>query len=325
MKIHLLKYFKERIVQTNFQVLFLLFSSVLLINCATQTPKETRSFQTLVKEANEGPAEDKAEIEYDETGYVSWYGDQFQNKPTASGEIFDKNKMTGAHRSLPFGSEIKVINLENQKEAVIRINDRGPFNKARIVDVTEKVAEILDFKNSGLAKVGIMLIQKSNPRVVKDDDFNLDDDDDDDDDEVIVTKPPKKEEPGKKGKEVPPPLSKKPTVIPPSTKEVKEIKEGKERKEPKEIKDNSKSSSSTASVMDIQPKGFCVQIGVFKEKKRADSLKAELKNIVTEPIFLFMRDTTFVMQIGDFNNREDAVALRDKLKLKGYFSFIPAK
>ena len=156
MKIHLLKYFTERIVQTNFQVVFLLFSSVLLINCATQTPKETRSFQTLVKEANEGPAEDKAEIEYDETGYVSWYGDQFQNKPTASGEIFDKNKMTGAHRSLPFGSEIKVINLENQKEAVIRINDRGPFNKARIVDVTEKVAEILDFKNSGLAKIGML-------------------------------------------------------------------------------------------------------------------------------------------------------------------------
>lgn len=321
MKIHLLKYFTEKIVQTNLQVLFLLFSSILLINCATQTPKETRSFQTLVKEANEGPAEDKAEIEYDETGYVSWYGEQFQNKPTASGEIFDKNKMTGAHRSLPFGSEIKVINLENQKEAVIRINDRGPFNKARIVDVTEKVAEILDFKNSGLAKIGIMLIQKSNAKVVKDDDFNLDDDDDDDD-EVIVTKPPKKEEPQKKGREVPPPLSKKPTVIPPNTKEVKDNKEGKETKEPKEP---SKSSSSTASVMDIQPKGFCVQIGVFKEKKRADSLKTELKNIVTEPIFLFMRETTFVMQIGDFNNREDAVALRDKLKLKGYFSFIPAK
>jgi rare lipoprotein A len=322
MKIHLLKYFTEKIVQTNLQVLFLLFSSVLLFNCATQSPKETRSFQTLVKEANEGPAEDKAEIEYDETGYVSWYGEQFQNKPTASGEIFDKNKMTGAHRSLPFGSEIKVINLENQKEAVIRINDRGPFNKARIVDVTEKVAEILDFKNSGLAKVGIMLLQKSNAKVVKDDDFNLDDDDDDDDDEIIVTKPPKKEEAQKKGKEVPPPLSKKPTVIPPGA---KEVKDNKEHKEPKETKESSKSPSSTASVMDIQPKGFSVQIGVFKEKKRADSLKTELKNIVTEPIFLFMRDTTFVMQIGDFNNREDAVALRDKLKLKGYFSFIPAK
>jgi len=309
-------------MRTCSMAVFLLFSSVLHTNCATPSPKETRSFQTLVKEANEGPAEDKAEIEYDETGYVSWYGDQFQNKPTASGEMFDKNKLTGAHRSLPFGSEIKVINLENQKEAVIRINDRGPFNKARIVDVTEKVAEILDFKNSGLAKVGIMLLQKSNSKVVKDDDFNLDDEDDDDDDEVIITKPPKKEEPQKKGKEVPPPLSKKPTVIPPSTKEVKETKEGKEQREPKE---SSKSSSSTASVMDIQPKGFCVQIGVFKEKKRADSLKAELKNIVTEPIFLFMRDTTFVMQIGDFNNREDAVALRDKLKLKGYFSFIPPK
>lgn len=322
MKIHLLKKYSTWISNASlYSFIQLLFLSSFL-NCATTPPKENNAFQSLVKEANEGAPEEKAEVEYDETGYISWYGDQFQNKPTASGEIFDKNKMTGAHRSLPFGSMIKVVNLENQKETVIRINDRGPFNKARIVDVTEKVAEILDFKDSGLAKVGILFIQKANSRVVKEDDFNLDDEDDEDDEEVIITKPPKKEEPQKKGKEVPPPLSKKPTLIPTTPKETKESKDGKESKE---IKETPKSSSPQGAVMDIQPKGYCVQIGVFKEKKRADSLKMELKNVVNEPIFLFMRDMTFVMQIGDFNSREEAVALRDKLKLKGYFSFIPPK
>ncbi len=322
MKIHLFNKFSAWISNVSlFSFIQFLFLSSFL-NCATAPPKENNAFQSLVKEANEGAPEEKTEIEYDETGYISWYGDQFQNKPTASGELFDKNKMTGAHRSLPFGSMIKVVNLENQKETVIRINDRGPFNKARIVDVTEKVAEILDFKDSGLAKVGILFIQKANSRVVKEDDFNLDDEDDEEDDEVIITKPPKKEEPQKKGKEVPPPLSKKPTLIPTTPKESKELKDGKEAKE---IKETPKPSSPQGAVMDIQPKGFCVQIGVFKEKKRADSLKMELKNVVSEPIFLFMRDTTFVMQIGDFNSREEAVALRDKLKLKGYFSFIPPK
>jgi rare lipoprotein A len=322
MKIHLLNKFFSWISNSSFLSILLLLFVPFFLNCASSPPKENSSFQALVKEANEGAPEDKAEIEYDETGYISWYGDQFQNKPTSSGELFDKNKMTGAHRSLPFGSMIKVVNLENQKETVIRINDRGPFNKARIVDVTEKVAEILDFKDSGLAKVGILFIQKANSRVVKEDDFNLDDEDDEEDDEVIITKPPKKEEPQKKGKEVLPPLSKKPTLIPSTPKETKETKEGKESKESKE---SLKPTSPQGAVMDIQPKGYCVQIGVFKEKKRADSLKMELKSLVTEPIFLFMRDTTFVMQIGDFNTREEAVTLRDKLKLKGYFSFIPPK
>lgn len=298
----------------------LLFISLFLVTaCSTANIKEQRTFESLEKEARDGTPEDPLEKEYDETGYVSWYGDQFQNKPTASGEIFDKNKMTAAHRSLPFGSEVKVINLENQKETVVKINDRGPFNKARIIDVTEKVAEILEFKESGLAKVGIMVLHKGNSKLVKDDDFNLDEDDDEDDEEEPTSsKPPKKEEPRKKGKEVPP-AKKTPVTPAPIQKETKEA--------PKENKELAPKTNSNPQgvVIDIQPKGFTTQIGVFKEKKRADALKAELKGITSEPVFLFMRGNTFVMQIGDFNTREEAVALRDKLKLKGYFSFIPPK
>jgi rare lipoprotein A len=304
------------------KTLFLFFIFLFLLTaCSTGSVREERTFEALEKEARKGAPEDPIEKEFDETGYVSWYGDQFQNKPTASGEIFDKNKMTAAHRSLPFGSEVKVINLENQKEAVVKINDRGPFNKARIIDVTEKVAELLEFKESGLAKVGIMVLHKGNSKLMKDDDFNLDEDDDeDDDDEPTSTKPPKKEEPRKKGKEVPP--AKKPPVTPAPV-----IKETKEAPVPKEIKDTPPKNNPNPQgvVIEIQPKGFTTQIGVFKEKKRADALKAELKGITTEPIFLFMRGSTFVMQIGDFNTREEAVTLRDKLKLKGYFSFIPPK
>jgi len=318
-------YFFNRIFtayNSNFRVrtlfLFIIFL-FLFTACSTGNVREERTFENLEKEARMGVPEDPIEKEYDETGYVSWYGDQFQNKPTASGEIFDKNKMTAAHRSLPFGSEVKVINLENQKEAVVKINDRGPFNKARIIDVTEKVAELLEFKDSGLAKVGIMVLHKGSAKLVKDDDFNLDEDDDEDDDEPTSTKPPKKEEPRKKGKEAPP--TKKAPLSSPI------IKETKETSVPKEIKDTPPKNNANPQgvAIEIQPKGFTTQIGVFKEKKRADALKVELKSITSEPVFLFMRGPTFVMQIGDFNTREEAVALRDKLKLKGYFSFIPPK
>lgn len=282
------------------------FLSNFFIQCSSAPQTRNASFVEFEKEAMNGVPEDEAEIKFDESGYASWYGDQFQNKPTASGENFDKNKLTGAHRSLPFGTEVKLTNLENKKEAIIRINDRGPFNKARIIDVSEKVAELLEFKESGLAKVGIMVLNKGNTKLVRDDDFNLDDEDDEEDEEEPnPTKPPKKEEPKNKGKEKLPPPKKINTPV---------------TKEPKE-----QPAKPQPSVLDIQPKGYTTQIGVFKEKKRVDALRAELKPFVTDPIFVFMRGDAFVMQIGDFNSREEAVALRDKLKLRGYFSFIPPK
>lgn len=97
---------------------------------------------------------------YDETGIASWYGDQFHGKPTANGEIFDKYELTAAHKTLQLPSLVKVTNLENGKSLILRVNDRGPFKRGRIIDVSEKAAELLGFKNDGVAKVRVQVLKR---------------------------------------------------------------------------------------------------------------------------------------------------------------------
>ena len=119
----------------------------------SKSPKATQTTALPEKKANTSD-------NFDEVGLSSWYGLKFQGRATASGEPFDRTKLTGAHRTLPIGSMIKIQNLENNKEVVVRINDRGPFVDERIVDVSEKTAEILEFKDKGVTKVGIRVLKK---------------------------------------------------------------------------------------------------------------------------------------------------------------------
>ena len=88
-------------------------------------------------------------------GIASWYGREFEGRPTASGEIFDSSKFTAAHPSLPFGTWLLVTNLHNNKQATVRVNDRGPFVAARIIDVSRAAAEQLDMIATGTAPVRI--------------------------------------------------------------------------------------------------------------------------------------------------------------------------
>ncbi|HME60189.1 MAG TPA: septal ring lytic transglycosylase RlpA family protein [Candidatus Binatia bacterium] len=90
-----------------------------------------------------------------ETGVASWYGPRFHGKLTASGEVFNQNELTAAHRTLPWGSKVKVINLTNGKSVEVRINDRGPFEKGRIIDVSRAAARALGMLKSGIAQVRI--------------------------------------------------------------------------------------------------------------------------------------------------------------------------
>jgi len=87
------------------------------------------------------------------TGQASWY--DFSGEETASGEIMDEDDMTAAHRSLPFGTKVRVENLENGKDVTVRINDRGPYAKDRIIDVSEEAAERLEMTEDGVVKVRI--------------------------------------------------------------------------------------------------------------------------------------------------------------------------
>lgn len=90
-----------------------------------------------------------------EEGVASYYADSLDGNPTASGEPYDKNALTAAHRTLAFGTEVKVTNLDNDRVVVVRINDRGPHTKGRIIDVSGAAAKKLGLLTSGTARVRI--------------------------------------------------------------------------------------------------------------------------------------------------------------------------
>lgn len=95
---------------------------------------------------------------FTETGIASWYGPQFHGKKTANGEIFNMNELTAAHRTLQLPSIVRVTNLENGRSLVVRVNDRGPFKRGRVIDLSRKSAELLGFKNNGTARVKLQVL-----------------------------------------------------------------------------------------------------------------------------------------------------------------------
>ncbi len=101
------------------------------------------------------PAEDWG---YDETGIASWYGEDFHGKFTANGEVFDLNAVTAAHRTLPMPSVVQVTNLDNGRSIQVRVNDRGPYARGRIIDLSRRAAQLLGFEGHGTAKVRVKIL-----------------------------------------------------------------------------------------------------------------------------------------------------------------------
>ncbi len=95
---------------------------------------------------------------YDEVGLASWYGDQFNGKPTADGEIFDMNAVSAAHATLPMPCIVEVTNLENGRSIKVRMNDRGPFHPGRIIDLSRGAAQQLGYFAKGTAQVRVRFI-----------------------------------------------------------------------------------------------------------------------------------------------------------------------
>lgn len=98
---------------------------------------------------------------YQEVGVASWYGKDFHNKKTANGEIYNMHDLTAAHKTLPMPTFVKVENLENGKEVIVRVNDRGPFSKGRIIDLSYAAAQKLDMVKTGTAKVRITVLSET--------------------------------------------------------------------------------------------------------------------------------------------------------------------
>ena len=99
-------------------------------------------------------------VGYTESGKASHYAMNFQLKQTASGELYDKAKMTAAHRKLPFGTKVKITNTKNSKSVIVRINDRGPFVKGRIVDLSSSAFSSIAHLDAGVIEVKIEVIKQ---------------------------------------------------------------------------------------------------------------------------------------------------------------------
>lgn len=97
----------------------------------------------------------KRDPNYEKVGYASWYGPTFHGRMTANGEVFDRNALSAAHTTMPLPSYARVTNLENGRSVTVRVNDRGPFHGNREIDLSERVATMLDYKSKGVAKVKV--------------------------------------------------------------------------------------------------------------------------------------------------------------------------
>ncbi len=153
---------KTNIIKTS-GIKFLLLN-LLLIRCASSQPNVGGIYQPSIKtddpsfkkplSAEQSPSP-QLQIVDSFTGSASWYGPGFHGKKTASGEIFDENSLTAAHRSIALGTKVRITNLRNNKSVIATINDRGPFIGNRVLDGSKKVASDLDFLKDGVTEVKV--------------------------------------------------------------------------------------------------------------------------------------------------------------------------
>jgi rare lipoprotein A len=130
----------------------LIFATALGAAPGNSTPESLKGIPGQTQETNKPPRTKKPQV-----GKASWYGRIFQSKQTASGEPYDMNQFTAAHRTLPLGSWVKVTNLKNDRSVVVRINDRGPITPNRIIDLSYGAAKMLAM--SGVDRVRLEVLQ----------------------------------------------------------------------------------------------------------------------------------------------------------------------
>jgi rare lipoprotein A len=150
--------FEQKLFQIKFFSLWILVF-FLLHGCATTPPPVTKPgypkpYKVLGKWYEAVP-DAKG---FRERGTASWYGEDFHGKKTSNGEIYDMHDMTAAHKTLPLGTRVKVLNLANYRETEVRINDRGPFVQGRIIDLSYEAAKRIDVVSNGTAPVEIIAI-----------------------------------------------------------------------------------------------------------------------------------------------------------------------
>ena len=222
---------------------------------------------------------------YNEVGIASWYGPGFHGKKTANGEVFDQNKISAAHKTLPMPSIVKVTNLDNGKVLEnIRVNDRGPFAGNRIIDLSKKAAQELGFVNSGVANVRVEIMENES--------------------RIYASKNSKKNSVRKANKAKVEKVQRK--VIPSEE----------DDQNPDEVSNN-----STEDNLILKDKPVIIQVGAFGDHRNAKSLTEKLSEFKAYIERKFIDNKyLYRVRIGPLSNLDLAKSIKSKLFELGHTS-----
>ncbi|MCB1175616.1 MAG: septal ring lytic transglycosylase RlpA family protein, partial [Leptospiraceae bacterium] len=246
------------------------------------------------------------------SGVASWYGRDFDGRPTASGDIFDSSKLTAAHKTLPLGSIALVRNLENNKEILVTINDRGPYVGDRVLDISEYGAELLGYKDQGLTPVQISVVRMGNgksgvaKRGATYDFFGPE--------SGYISQGSGAGDDPQANREIDALLTKNQNEA--------------ERYVAPAVKDPRKDQDQGKLIRpESQQQNLSVQIGIFADSRNALNLKRYLDSSLkwSEPIYVYRRGDQYVVKMGSFSERSAAEALKGRLILEGFQAFLSAR
>ena len=230
---------------------------------------------------------------YEQTGAASWYGEDFHGRPTASGEPFDQDALTAAHPTLPIPSLVQITNLENGREAIVRVNDRGPFVGQRLIDVSRRTADVLGFTESGHARVHVRYLGPAPRRVTADG--------------------------------TPAPESTRLPAAPMPSAPVAVVEQGPSSllPPPAPAADDELAGGLSATPVAYAPPatgGFVVQVGAYADLSNAHRVRASVSQV--GPVAVDVRQTAggelFRVRVGPWRSREEAETAQRTLASLGY-------
>lgn len=291
--------------------LFILVLGFIVSSCSS-TPQKTEQVneEVSVSQNENSFSEDEFFLESDEasknpiseekkenvtTGYASWYGKELQGKPTASGEIYDMNKFTAAHRTFPMNSIVLVKNTENGKKQLVRINDRGPYVDGRIIDVSYATAKDLGFAEKGVAPVEIELIQEGKDNFLS---------------KLMPQENSEQISQKEKSK-----TEESPNILEEESNNDDGLDLVDEEMEP--IQENNADEENLTFYDNQKPKGYTIQIGAFHKRSYAEKYREELEDEYNMKGFIGTKGNFHFVLIGDFSSKEKAKAFYKKLRKAG--------
>ena len=247
---------------------------------------------------------------YVETGMASWYGNDFHNQRTATGETEDMRAVTAAHGTLPLPSIVRVTNLENGRSIIARVNDRGPYVKNRIIDLSEKGAELLGYKNKGTTKVKVEVLERKS-RAIQENMLSPSNSSATYGNQTI---PYSNTQTAMAAAPAAGTAAAKPAAKPAKY----EISTSQQHQPHKCTSENSQASNATAAV--IEPESavevpFFVQVGAFADYDKARQMADNMKRFGNVSIYeaYLSKNGVYRVRLGAYPNRGEAMKILDRV------------